>query len=350
MTEEEKRLQAQQTAPAAQPQQAAQPAPQQTPQQTTVTNDTVNNKNLNQNTSTVKVTDEAYNNALATLKAGEKPTYAGTYDAQLNDIYDQIVNREKFSYDLNADALYQQYRDQYVNLGQMAMRDSMGQAAALTGGYGSSYGQSVGQQQYDAYLQQLNDVVPELYGMAYDRYQGEGDALMNQYAMTGDLAADEYGKYQDALNQYWQERDYNYATLMDMMNNTGYVPTADEIAAAGMTQAQVDDFLKSWKVKNPDLAYRTGKITADQYKAYTGVYPAGYAAPGSGGGGWYGGGKFEQDILDLQIMMNDLMGTNIAEDGIRGNETNKTADSFEKWEAENKAAVTQYKKEHGITW
>ena len=46
------------------------------------------------------------------------------------------------------------------------MKDTMGQAAALTGGYGSSYAESSAQQQYDAYLQQLGDIVPELAGKA----------------------------------------------------------------------------------------------------------------------------------------------------------------------------------------
>ena len=49
------------------------------------------------------------------------------------------LNREDFQYDVNADALYQQYKDRYVELGKDAMEDTMGQAAALTGGYGSSY-------------------------------------------------------------------------------------------------------------------------------------------------------------------------------------------------------------------
>ena len=268
--------------------------------------------------------DAAYQQALAALQqASQKtPTYAGTYDSQLNDLYEQIVNRDKFKYDLNSDMLYQQYKDQYVNLGQMAMKDSMGQAAALTGGYGSSYGQSVGQQQYDAYLLQLNDVVPELYGMALDQYNQEGQDLYNQYGMLGDLADDEYGKYQDQLNQYWQNVDYlkgqaddaydrgysnwynsyqmgteaqesAYGKLIDMMENSGYVPTEGELAAAGMSQAQADYYLKAWKAANPDLAYRTGAITPDEYYRYTGAYPKGYKKPSSGGGssGGSGGGS-----------------------------------------------------------
>lgn len=268
--------------------------------------------------------DEAYQKALAALQAASKetPTYAGTYDEQLNTIYQQILNRDKFKYDLNSDILYQEYKDQYTSLGKMAMKDTMGQAAALTGGYGSSYGQSVGQQQYDAYLQKLNDVVPELYGMAYDQYQQEGDDLYQQYAMTGDMADDEYGKYLDSLDNYWKNvghltdradseysKGYNnwynsyqmgtaaqqeaYARLTELMALSGYKPTDAELAEAGMTRQQADDYLKGWKAANPDLAYRTGAITAEEYRAYTGAYPPGYAAPSSGGGGgvnYYSGG------------------------------------------------------------
>ena len=267
--------------------------------------------------------DAAYQQALQALQQASKetPSYAGTYDAQLDQIYQKIINRDKFKYDLNSDMLYQQYKDQYTKLGQMAMKDTMGQAAALTGGYGSSYGQSVGQQQYDAYLQQLNEVVPELYGMAYDQYLQEGEDLYQQYAMTGDMADTEYGRYIDSLNQYWQNVDYltgradteynkgynnwynsyqmgteaqqtAYARLTELMTLSGYKPTDAELAEAGMTRKQANDYLKGWKAANPDLAYRTGAITGEEYYAYTGEYPPGYDAPLSGGGGdpWdYGG-------------------------------------------------------------
>ncbi len=35
----------------------------------------------------------------------------------------------------------QKVQDRYTQLGQRAMKDAMGQAAGLTGGYGTSYGQ-----------------------------------------------------------------------------------------------------------------------------------------------------------------------------------------------------------------
>ena len=149
-------------------------------------------------------TNEAYLNALKALEQANKnaPTYGASYDQQLEELYDKIVNREDFSYDLNADALYEQYQQKFTALGDQAMQDTMGQAAALTGGYASSYAQNAGQQAYNQYLTQLNDIVPDLYTQAYGRYQDEGQALLNQYGMLGDRAQDEYRKYMDAYNQW----------------------------------------------------------------------------------------------------------------------------------------------------
>lgn len=235
--------------------------------------------------------DTAYNQAMGALQAASKPTYNPSYDAQIKDIYNQIMGRESFSYDLSDDTLYQMYKQNYADMGKLSMRDSMGQAAALTGGYGSSYGQAVGQQAYDSYLQQLNDVVPELYAQAYQRYQGEGDRLMQQYGLAGDLAADEYAKFQDAYNRYYTEQDYNYARLMDLINTTGYEPTEDEAAAAGLTKAQVQQLLKAWRYQNEDL-----------YNRMHGIVPV-----SSGGGGTYYGSSSGSSawVDDYNTLVND---------------------------------------------
>ena len=84
---------------------------------------------------------------------GDRPAYAGTWDQPMEELYGRLTSRPAFSYDAGKDPLYQQYRDSYIQQGKLAMKDTMGQAAALTGGYGSTYGQAVGQQSYDAYLQ-----------------------------------------------------------------------------------------------------------------------------------------------------------------------------------------------------
>lgn len=146
---------------------------------------------------------------LLNQQLAQKPgVYQSQWQDQLNETIQQILNRDKFSYDLNGDALYQQYADQYVQQGKMAMMDTMGQAQAMTGGYGNSYAQSAGQQAYQAYLQKLNEVVPELYGMARDQYNQEGQNLMNQFAILGDQEDKEYGRYMDNMNAWLAERDH----------------------------------------------------------------------------------------------------------------------------------------------
>lgn len=175
---------------------------------------------------------------LALQKAGDKPVYNGTYEGQLNDIFDKIQNREKFSYDINADPLYDMFKDRYIQQGKLAMKDTMGQAAALTGGYGSTYGQQVGQQTYDAYLQNLGEVIPELYGMAYDQYKDEGDQLNDLYGKVGQLRDEEYGRWRDDVGD-WEtefqrllqneryERDYADEREQEAYNRQ---QTADAIA------------------------------------------------------------------------------------------------------------------------
>ena len=125
-----------------------------------------------------------------------------------DDVMNKILNREPFSYDLNGDALYQQYKDKYIQQGKMAMQDTMGQAAAMTGGYGNSYASTAGNQAYQAHLNNLNDVIPELYQMAYDKYNQEGQDLYNQYGMLSDDRNMEYGMWGDGYNRAIADRDY----------------------------------------------------------------------------------------------------------------------------------------------
>ena len=156
-------------------------------------------------------------------KPGE---YQSTWQDQLNDIINKINNREAFSYDLNGDALYQQYKDQYTTQGKLASMDTMGQAAALTGGYGSSYGQAVGHQAYQGYLQGLNDKVPELYQLALNQYNQQGEEMYNQAALMAQMESQDYGRYRDQVSDYYTEldrlqsqynteRDYDYGKWAD---------------------------------------------------------------------------------------------------------------------------------------
>ena len=165
--------------------------------------------------------------ALESQLANKPGGYQSQWQSQLDEAINKILNREKFSYDLNGDALYQQYKDKYIQQGKMAMADTMGQAAAMTGGYGNSYAASVGNQAYQASLQQLNDIVPELYQMAYDRYNQEGQDLYNQYAMLGERENADYGRYRDSVSDWQAERDY-LTGRYDTERNLDYSKYTDE--------------------------------------------------------------------------------------------------------------------------
>lgn len=217
--------------------------------------------------------------------------YKSQYESQIKDLYDKISNKPAFDFNYNAadDALYNQYLDRYVQLGKQAMRDTMGQAAALTGGYGNSYGQGVAQQAYDRYIQGANDKLGEMadraYSIQYQQYQDENDALEKQYGMLNDLEAMDYAKYMDrvaAQGDAWNK-------LASIIPASGYMPSEAELMAANMTTEEAKALQMQWAAMYPQLAYNQGVIDEEQHFQMTGKYPIGYTKPGSGWSGWDGG-------------------------------------------------------------
>ena len=178
-------------------------------------------------------------------------------DAAFKEIMDKILNREKFSYDLNGDALYQQYKDKYIQQGKMAMQDTMGQAAAMTGGYGNSYAATVGNQAYQASLDNLNDIIPELYQMALDKYNQEGQDLYNQYGMLSDDRNMEYAQWGDKYNQLVADRDY-YGNEA----NNAYVKDYGQ-----WTDARDFDTSQYWNETNFGYQQDRDKIADKQWQA-----------------------------------------------------------------------------------
>jgi hypothetical protein len=177
---------------------------------------------------TVNNAKTAYDNHLANQVADWT---GGTYGESLKEAMNKYNNREKFSYDLNGDALYQQYKDMYINQGRMAMQDTMGQAAAMTGGYGNSYAATAGNQAYQSSLQQLNNIVPELYNLALSKYNMEGQQLKDQYDMLNQQYNTEYGQHRDKVSDwnttanrlssdYYNEADLDYSRFSDQRDYT----------------------------------------------------------------------------------------------------------------------------------
>ena len=145
----------------------------------------------------------------------------GAYDSAYSDQLDALISAatgRAFSYDPLRDPLYRSYRDSYRQGGRLAMQDAMGMAASLTGGMGNSYAQSVGQQAYGAYMQDLAQVIPELYEAAYGRFIDEGDQLEDQIQLLSSLDDAQWDRYNDMLENYLEEGSFlldKYETLSD---------------------------------------------------------------------------------------------------------------------------------------
>ena len=191
--------------------------------------------------------EQAWKN-LQAQQAAKPQSYSSGWEKQMNDLMGQIQNRKDFSYDINADALWNQYKDQYVNLGRQAMMDTMGQAQAMTGGYGNSYAQMAGQQAYQGYMQGLTDKVPELYGMAMDKYRMEGDALLDRYGLLVSQESMDYDRYMDAVNQYYAELD-RLQGIYDNERAFEYQQNRDAVSDK-QWQTEWDEYVRRYNFEN----------------------------------------------------------------------------------------------------
>lgn len=155
--------------------------------------------------------------------------YAGTHKEALNNLLNDIMNREDFEYDVDKDQMFQQALASAMGSGKTAMQDTMGQAAALTGGYGSTYATTAGNQAYNAFIQDAYDNLPEYYNMALAAYEAEGQQMLQQYNMLDAADTKEYNQWYDDINlQYQSVRDmvgdeYNQWNA----NQTMYANTAN---------------------------------------------------------------------------------------------------------------------------
>jgi hypothetical protein len=137
---------------------------------------------------------------------GGKTSWSDQYNSALND----YLNRDKFEYDVDKDQLFQQALASAMNSGKTAMQDTIGQASALTGGYGSTYATSAGNQAYNKFIEDAYNNLPEYYQMAMEAYQMEGQEMLNRVNMLGAADDKEYGRMVDAYGLTADHRNRLY--------------------------------------------------------------------------------------------------------------------------------------------
>ena len=224
-------------------------------------------------------------------------TYSDTNQAGINKIYDTGLNAQKQglldAYNANTGAQDKQRQAIQQNYGaasqavntQNAISDrNLTQYAAARGvntAAGSQLRLNLGNAAartnaaLDFQRQQALAEADRQKQLMTTTYQNQVQAAIanNDYKRAAALL-DDYNN-----NQKWQEQQAQI--LASYGNFTPYEDLYGKDAATGMQ--------KVWQAQNPDVAYRTGAITANQYHDITGNWPKGYSPGGGGYGGGYGG-------------------------------------------------------------
>ena len=209
---------------------------------------------------------------LQQLQDSKPQGYESRFGDKLDQMLEKILNPDKFNYSFDGDALAKQMAERYKQNAKLAMMDSMGQAAALTGGYGNSYGQQAGQTAYQQQMLGLYDKQLELQDRAWDRYKYGQQQLADQYNQLQNADATEYNRYLDRYNQWSGERDYA-ANRYDTEYSRDYGQYSDRLnywtQMAGLenqdfrTKQQAEEAKREW-----DKEFNYKQMTADRAYAY----------------------------------------------------------------------------------
>ena len=245
---------------------------------------------------------------------GEAPTYADKYKDQIDELTQQYIGRDPFSYDHGTDPLYGSYKKQYLREGDRAVQNAMGDYASMTGGIPSTAAMSAATQAGDYYATRLSDKIPELQQLAYQMYMNEGSEMRSQIGLLQGMSDSDYGRHRDSVGDWQYDRNFDYQKYMDDWNkssyenerdyNREYTQQKDDYAKEQDQYAKdQDQYAKEWAeyarqqeehAVQVDEAYRYYKTTGDPswYYELVGRTPSWSSyGGGSGGGGSYSGGS-----------------------------------------------------------
>lgn len=210
--------------------------------------------------------------------------------SQYDRALDNITNRKAFKYDLSEDQLFQQAKEQYQAMGKTAMQDTMGQAAAMTGGYGNSYATTASNQAYQSYLKQLNDSIGDYYAMALSAYNNETDRLNSVFgALSTDRAAKQgewssnwdvynklYGLYSNDVNTLrqqdltaWQQKGANLKGAAEIATSQYSTASGNDINVWGSQEklrATMAEQIETERANRANEDYRNRQL-AEQERA-----------------------------------------------------------------------------------
>ncbi len=245
-----------------------------------------------------------------------KPTYESSYSAQIDELLNQILNRDSFSYNAQEDPLYQQYASTYEREGQRAMNDTLAAAAASAGGM-NSYAISAAQQAQNYYGAQLGDKVPELYQLAYQMYLDDIDRQVQDFGLVQQMDDTQYGRYRDTMGDWRDDRDFAYGAYRDDVGDyqwqlgfdygTGRDTIADSRYDSETAYDRALSFLNAGVMPESSVLAAAGISPSEAERVIASLQlesAAGGSSSGGGGGGgdtdYTNGGMSKEEIMAIQ--------------------------------------------------
>ena len=206
------------------------------------------------------------------LQNAQRPKYTSSYSKAIENVQDDILSRDEFSFNLESDPMYQLYKKVYTKAGNDAYDRALAQGAIKTGGIASTNAVSAATQAQSYYNSLLADKATDLYNNAYNRYLDSIEGDYNKLNMLSNAESKDYMRYRDDVSDYEADRSYDYNMYRDDYNDVANEMQAiADMAYRKQRDAAEDDM---WKqefdyTKQRDAqtdSYNSAKLAADMQK------------------------------------------------------------------------------------
>lgn len=278
---------------------------------------------------------KAYQNKMNEVENSKPDAYVNKWADTQNSLLNDILNEKEFSYtgsDLMNDDLYKMYSEMYEKNARKAMNNAMGEAASLTGGYGSTYSQAAGQQAYDDTMSNMNEIALTLADKAYEKYLNDRSNRYNKLSAVNTQEQTDYGKYRDEVGDWQTDRDY-YAGRYDTTYGQDYQKYQDEVAQVEYL-ANLYASLYGQDSANELNAWNANRA-ADEYES---SYALSKAADDRDAEKW----NYEKKLLEMQVQQAQAAAAAAAGSGSGGGSGRSSSGSSSSLPAVTTADITHF--------
>lgn len=154
-------------------------------------------------------------NSAAALKEGESYAAPGEYtggiaDQKLDEAINKYLNSRGFNYNTADDPDYQAYVREYNENAKQGRELSRATAKTLANGYNPTYADTVSDEVYNSYMENVTDAIPKFKNLAAMENSGRENQLANAVNIYSTQAQKDYGRYRDTVGDKKNFLNYLY--------------------------------------------------------------------------------------------------------------------------------------------